>query len=564
METRCHQRPECAAARFTTEDGSLRLDDWFLTIDERGNPATAIDRRRGDGVAWTEGNRVEVLVDGAEYFRRLHRVLRSLERDDWVHFTDWQSDQDERLDGPGTEVGRVLAEAAGRGVHVRGLLWRSHPRQAHFAEQSNTELTKSVDEAGGEIVLDERVRRGGSHHQKLFVIRHAAGPADDVAFEGGIDLCHGRDDNAKHEGDVQAVSLDDRYGSRPPWHDVQLEVRGPAVGDLAFTFRERWEDPTPLDHRNPLRLALRRLTRQPRNPDPLPPARDDPPALGTHAVQVLRTYPAKRPPYPFAPEGERSIARAYLKAFRRARRLVYLEDQYLWSHEAAHALADALRRNPELHVVAVVPRYPDPGGRASGAASRIGRQRVVEILRRAGGERVAVYDLENIHDTPIYVHAKVCVVDDVLMVVGSDNLNRRSWTHDSEISCSVIDTKLDEREPIDPAGLGDGARHLAREARLQLWREHLGRDDGDDTDLLEPSAAFAAFARAADDLDRWHRDGRGDGRGDDRRGPRPPGHLRRHQPEPVPGWARSTAYAMYRWVLDPDGRPRHLRRTGRV
>ena len=55
------------------------------------------------------------------------------------------------------------------------------------------------------------------------------------------------------------------------------------------------------------------------------------------------------------------------------------------------------------------------------------------------------------------MHSKVCIVDDVWMAVGSDNLNRRSWTHDSELSCAVIDTRLDEREPADPAGLGDGA-----------------------------------------------------------------------------------------------------------
>src|SRR3954468_3476266 len=149
----------------------MQPDAWFLTAGERGNDETEIDRRRADGAAWTEGNHVEVLVDGAEYFRRLYDALRSLERGDRVHFTDWQSDPDERLVGPGTEIARVLADAARRGVQVRGLLWRSHPRQAHFAEQSNAALTKSVDEAGGEIALDERVRRGGSHHQKLFVIR---------------------------------------------------------------------------------------------------------------------------------------------------------------------------------------------------------------------------------------------------------------------------------------------------------------------------------------------------------------------------------------------------------
>src|SRR4051794_5500693 len=252
--------------RLTIDEESEHLDDWFLTSEERGNPATDIDRRHGTDTAWTDGNRVEVLVDGAEYFTRLYEVLGDLGPDDWVHFTDWEGDPDERLVGPGSEVGHVFAELARRGVHVRGLLWRSHPRQAHFSEQRNTELVREVNEAGGEIVLDERVRRGGSHHQKLIVIRRAAEPDDDIAFVGGIDLAHGRRDDSRHDGDPQAIELDERYGERPPWHDIQLLIQGPAVGDLAHTFRERWGDPTPLDHRNPLRIALRRLTRQPRRP----------------------------------------------------------------------------------------------------------------------------------------------------------------------------------------------------------------------------------------------------------------------------------------------------------
>ena len=147
------------------------------------------------------------------------------------------------LGGPGTEIARVLAALAARGVHVRGLVWRSHTDQAHFSEQENLHLVETVNEAGGEVLLDERVRRDGSHHQKLFVARHPESPDDDVAFVGGIDLCHGRRDDARHLGDEQVIDLDPRYGPRPAWHDVQLEVRGPAVGDLAWTFRERWEDP---------------------------------------------------------------------------------------------------------------------------------------------------------------------------------------------------------------------------------------------------------------------------------------------------------------------------------
>ena len=533
----------------------MGLSDWFLTGDERGNLSSLIDQRCPDGAAWSVGNRVEVLVDGEEYFRRLHRVLCRLGPGDRVHFTDWEGDADERLDGPGTEVGRVFAELARRGVEVRGLLWRSHPRQAHFAEEDNVGFTRAVNRAGGEVLLDERVRRGGSHHQKLLIVRYAEGSDRDVAYAGGIDLCHGRRDDARHAGDEQAVELAASYGQRPPWHDVQLEVRGPAIGNLAYTFRERWDDPTPLDHRNPWRRAIRRAAGQRRRPDPLPPERDDPPPCGTHAVQVVRTYPAKRPRYPFAADGERSIARAYLKAFARARSLVYLEDQYLWSLDAARALADALRRHPALRVVAVVPRHPDRDGRATSAAASIGRERVTKILRHAGGNRVAVYDLENTNGTPIYVHAKVCVIDDVWVMVGSDNLNRRSWTHDSEISCSVIDEARDERTPIDPGGLGDDARRLARETRLRLWGEHLGRANDDEDDLLDPILGFEALARTAAALDQWHATGQ--------LGQRPPGHLRKHPSEHVRIPDRWWARTMHRVTLDPDGRPRRLARAGK-
>jgi phosphatidylserine/phosphatidylglycerophosphate/cardiolipin synthase-like enzyme len=178
---------------------------------------------------------------------------------------------------------------------------------------------------------------------------------------------------------------------------------------------------------------------------------------------------------------------------------------------------------------------------------------VVDTLQRAGGDRVTLYDLENVEGTPIYSHAKVCIVDDVLLLAGSDNLNRRSWTHDSEISCAVIDAETDERAPVDPGGIGDRARKLARNTRLQLWRQHLGRDEDDTTDLVDPGTGFDVLARSATALDDWHRNGC--------RGPRPPGHLRRHLRERVDGWTRWVAHALYRVMLDPDGRPRGLRHT---
>ncbi len=307
--------------------------------------------------AWTEGNQIELLVHGAHYFARLAAVVSAVGPGDEIRFTDWRGDGDECVAEDGPAIATLLAGACRRGADVRGLLWRSHSDRLSFSAKQNRRFAVEVRRAGGEVLLDERVKRGGSHHQKLVVVRHRASAERDVAFVGGIDLSHGRRDDARHAGDRQVIGLDRRYGSRPPWHDAQLEVRGPAVADLDFTFRERWSDPTPLNYSGNCRAWLSGKVSRDRVAKPLPGPLAAPPAAGGHAVQVLRTYPSRRPPYPFAPRGERSIARAFSKAIARARTLIYIEDQYFWSVEIARLLAEALDRQRRAAAVVVCPAF---------------------------------------------------------------------------------------------------------------------------------------------------------------------------------------------------------------
>jgi phosphatidylserine/phosphatidylglycerophosphate/cardiolipin synthase-like enzyme len=484
------------------------MSDWFLSEGDR---------------PWTAGNSVVPHVHGADYFTRLVQVVGATFEGDRIFFTDWRGDADELLAEGGPTIGALLADAARRGVEVRGLLWRSHSDRMRFNAQENRHLGAIINEAGGEALFDERVRRGGSHHQKLLVVQRRGRPDLDVAFVGGIDLCHGRRDDTEHLGDPQAAPLDERYGPTPPWHDATLEIRGPAVSHVLDVFSERWDDPTPLDHRNPYRTLVHIAARMPRHPAPLPERWDPPPEGGSHLVQILRTYPAKRPAFPFAPNGERTIAQAYERAFARARRLVYIEDQYFWSEVVTGTLADALRRQPALQVIAVVPRFPEEDSPTSGTPMRLGQRLAANQLHEAGGARFAMYDLQNAAGTPVYVHAKVCIVDDEWMTCGSDNLNLRSWTHDSEVTCAVV----------DPQG------RLPREFRATLWAEHLGLPL-DDPRLLDLDHATELWARSAE---------------------QPGARLRPHVLTPVRRAFRLWADPAYRILFDPDGRPRGLRGT---
>ena len=230
-------------------------------------------------------------------------------------------------------------------------------------------------------------------------------------------------------------------------------------------------------HPNPVRAALHRYSKHPNEPGPLGPSVRSAGA-GPLAVQVLRTYPALRDGYPFAPgrrtqhrpgvpQGVRTCSPAGLP--RGSVPLVDRRHPRGWSTALEH-----IPSFTSLRSSLVIPTLTVLGG----PASRIGRKRVIDALHAAGPGRVAVYDLENSAGTPIYVHSKVCIIDDVWIMVGSDNLNRRSWTHDSELSCAVIDSRNDHREPADPAGLGDGARVTRPRTRIRLAREHLELNEG--------------------------------------------------------------------------------------
>jgi phosphatidylserine/phosphatidylglycerophosphate/cardiolipin synthase-like enzyme len=313
------------------------------------------------------------------------------------------------------------------------------------------------------------------------------------------------------------------------------------VYDVETVFRERWEDPTPLS-RNPIRKLADLWRHHDTSPDGLPERWPPPPEAGPHVVQLVRTYPDLRHgrDYPFARGGERSVARGYSKAIARAERIVYAEDQYFWGHGVAEPFEESLRRHPELRVVVVIPLVPDIAG-LNRVPQYLGRERAILRLTRAAPGRVAAYGIENHAGTPVYVHAKVCVIDDAWASTGSDNFNRRSWTHDSELSAVVLD------------------QGYARDLRLTLAAEHLDRLPEVEerglhevmADCVDPAEMYDAYAACAARLQAWHDGGCV--------GDRPPGRLR---PIPLPPLSRLTrmwAKVPLDVLHDPDGRPGPIR-----
>ncbi len=131
------------------------------------------------------------------------------------------------------------------------------------------------------------------------------------------------------------------------------------------------------------------------------------------------------------------------RSLARAQSLIYVEDQYFWSADVVRSFADALQATPGLRLIAVVPHHPDQDGRLSLPPNLVGRQQALDLIRRAAGDRVAVYGVENPAGTPVYVHAKVCVIDDV-------------W---------AVDRIRQHQPALLDARLGAGLRRTGRRAR---------------------------------------------------------------------------------------------------
>ena len=90
----------------------MEFEDWFLTADERGNPASTIPD-------WCVGNRAEPLIHGATYFDRLVTEVEALRRGDHLFFTDWRGDPDELMRDDGPTIAELFAPRPSAGWSSR-------------------------------------------------------------------------------------------------------------------------------------------------------------------------------------------------------------------------------------------------------------------------------------------------------------------------------------------------------------------------------------------------------------------------------------------------------------
>lgn len=301
------------------------------------------------------------------------------------------------------------------------LDWRTH-RRLHFR-------------------MDDNHPPGGSHHQKVVVIDDA------VAFSGGLDLTKARWDTPEHRvDDPRRIELDSKTPYRP-FHDVQMLVDGDAARSLGDLVRARWQ-----------RATGRYLTATPHDvvSDPWPAS--VPVEIENARVAIVRTEPLYK-----GYAEVREVELLYLDAIHAARRFIYIENQFFTAKSIGDVLAQRLAEPEGPEIVMVLARRTD--GWLSQRTMDVLRTQLVERLRAAdrfGRFRVYYPDLPGLEPQCINVHAKVMIVDDEFVRVGSSNLNNRSMGIDTECDLAL------EAEGVEQ--VRTGIAHF----RCRLLAEHLG------------------------------------------------------------------------------------------
>nr|WP_236697564.1 phospholipase D-like domain-containing protein [Sphingomonas sp. Leaf357] len=280
---------------------------------------------------------------------------------------------------------------------------------------------------------------GGSHHQKIVVID------DCLAFAGGIDMTSERWDTREHLDDQPCRTEPGGRDRYKPWHDATTALSGPVASALGHLCRDRWE----LAGGKPI--------------DP-PPATTDcwPDGLDVDFsdidVAVSRTEPEMPDHQPVI-----EIEQLYLDLIARARRHIYAESQYFASRKIAEAIALRLDEPDGPEIVIINPTTAQ--GWLEPIAMDTARARLFQALKHHDThDRLRIYHPVTKGGLPIYVHAKILVIDDRVLRVGSSNFNNRSMRLDTE-----CDVTIDADHGADPAciaAIRDGliAEHLGSKA----------------------------------------------------------------------------------------------------
>jgi len=364
--------------------------------------------RRYSSAPLTTGNRVNVLIDGPQTYSAIEAALRAARHN--IHIETF-------IYGPG-DVGQrfadLLAQKRKEGLEVR-LLYdslgsRETPRE--FFEQlrqQNVEVREFRPLSP--IKTPEVWKLQNRDHRKIIVVD------GQIGFTGGINI------DSTYDSASTSKPGPER-GLEDGWRDTHIEIQGPAVAQLQTLFVGNWQQAG--EHED--------LSAKDKYFPAIKPA-------GDNLVTIVAND---------SESNDRSLYGTYVAAFTCATKRLWITHAYFApNEELLTALIDAAKRGVDVRLI--VPSFTD---------SRVvlnATQATFTQLLNAG---VKIYELKD-----ALLHAKSVVIDSSVTIIGSSNLDMRSFLHNDEVNAIVI--SRDTAQRMEEVFQRD--QQSARAVELKAW-----------------------------------------------------------------------------------------------
>ena len=441
----------------------------------------------------------EFLIDGENYFRSLIKAIATTgKKGDYIYILGWMLDIDLQLDknDKSKTLFNLIKEKSQKGVEVRILIWdnlipgyaKLHgnaiprlsvlPNTQVFIDEHTffpaaskqliqkiaPQITSAIHKYGKHLLnpaarLEENFEVSGSyviyrlltlinqqtigaHHEKVVIVKGREGL---IAFCGGLDINRNRVITTVSQSTAWSkFKVQKRF---PYYHDNACRVVGPAAYEVLQRFKRRWQNHPLAKNQSLIGTA---------EPKPAELAAPNP------YVTIVGTYNS-----PNGADRDRSLKDAYLKIIKNASSYIYIEDQYLVNQEVAKVLNAKLKEKSFRKLMFAIQDSIETADIMIPNRMRGEFLRVLTdgISQQDKNDKIlfAVIDRTN-WDKEFFhpgMHAKTLIVDDEIAIIGSANVNQRSFTCDSETCAIVFDDRLESQS------------NFAGQLRIQTWKDFL-------------------------------------------------------------------------------------------
>lgn len=418
---------------------------------------------------YVKASRASVIVDAADYFAFMQEaMLKSRRR---ILLIGWDFDTRIHLErgrrwwqrpwkrGFPSRLGSFIAWLARnrKQLDIRILKWSVGALSTIGRASMWWDLARWIRHRRINFRFDTAHPVGCTHHQKLAILDNK------LAVCGGIDMTDKRWDTREHKEDDPRRTTP-RGAPYEPWHDATMMMEGDVAPALADLGQDRWT-----------RAGGGTLPDTDDSPGtPWPDALDA--QFEDVEIGIARTRAAYRDW-----EAVDEIKQLYLRQIARAKKWIYAESQYFASRSIAEAMIARVQEDNPPEIVIVHPSHAD--GWLEQQAMDHARAELVRSIEEADTQgRFSIWSPYT-GETPVYVHAKIMIIDDEILRIGSANLNNRSMGLDSETDVFIDATREGNEHAADAIGA----------LRRSLLAEHCGLEEGDVWKLLSRYGSMAGL-----------------------------------------------------------------------